>query len=71
MEVDVGVSALGEPPRLGQCGGGKIQAGHPSAQAGKGQRVGTDVALQVHAAPPSQLAQPGRNAPRRSNSPDL
>ena len=39
-------------------GRGEVQAGHPSAQPCQGQGVGPNVALQMHAALPSQLAQP-------------
>src|SRR5918997_6218073 len=56
MEVDVGASALGQSACMGQRDRGKVQAGHMSAQPRKGQCVGPDVALQVHAALPSHVA---------------
>jgi hypothetical protein len=58
MEVDVGASALGQSACVGQRGRGEVQAGHTSAQPRKGQCVGPNVALQVHAALPSHVAQP-------------
>jgi hypothetical protein len=48
----------GQSACVGQRGRGEVQAGHTSAQPRKGQCVGPDVALQVHAALPSHVAQP-------------
>ena len=49
-EVDVGAGRGGEPARLGERGRGEVEPGHPRAEPRQRDRVGADVALQVHAA---------------------
>ena len=47
-----------EGARLLDRSWGEVQAGHPGAQARKTDGVGADVALQVHAAQPANVAEP-------------
>src|SRR5215470_8716075 len=49
-EPDVGTGEPRDPARLRQRGGGEVQPGHAGAEAGQRDGVGTDMALQVHAA---------------------
>ncbi len=57
-EVHVGARDLSDPARLGQRGGGEVQPGHAGAEPRERDRVGTDVALEVHPAQAGQVAQP-------------
>ena len=57
-EVDVGARALREPARLRERRRREVQAGHPGAEPRQRESVRADVALQVHAAQPGDVAEP-------------
>ena len=58
-EPHVGAGPRGQILRRGHGRGGEVQAGHGRPQPGQRDRVGADVALQVHAPQPADVTQPG------------
>ncbi len=56
--VDLGAGVAGQGSRLCEGGRGEVQPGHPGAEPVQGQRVRADVALQVDAAHPGDVAEP-------------
>ncbi len=58
-ELRLHAGSFGEEPRLLDRRLGEVEAGHARAETGERDRVRSDVALEVHAVQPRDVAEPG------------
>ena len=59
-ELDVRARLGRQPSRLVEGGGGEVEPGHPRPEPGEGDRVGADVALQMHAPQSADVTEAGQ-----------